>query len=93
MIIGLLKIDLHIHDSSSLKEKRMVTKSLKDKLRRQFNIAITETDNRDKWQVVNLGIATISTDTRYANQVLSGVVKFIEDLKEVEIIKYEIEMI
>lgn len=71
----------------------MVTKSLKDRLRRQFNITITETDNHDKWQLVNLGIATISTDTKYANQVLSGVVKFIEGLKEVEITKYEIEML
>lgn len=93
MIIGLLKIDLHIHDSHSLKEKRMVTKSLKDRLRRQFNITITETDNHEKWQLADLGIATISTDTRHANQVLSGVVKFIEDFKEAEIIRYEIEML
>lgn len=93
MIIGLLKIDLHIHDSGSLKEKRMVTKSLKDKLRRQFNIAVTETDNYDKWQAVSLGITTISTETRHANQVLSRVVQFIENLKEAEIVKYEIEML
>lgn len=93
MTIGLLKIELHIPDSSSLKEKRMVIKSLKDKLRRQFNIAITETDNHDKWQMANLGIATISTETRHANQILSGVVKFIEELKEVQVIKYNIEMI
>lgn len=93
MIIGLLKIDLHIHDSSSLKEKRMVTNSLKDKLRRQFNIAITETDNHDKWQALNLGIVTISTETKHANQVLSQVVEFIEDLKEAYVVKYEIEML
>lgn len=93
MTIGVLKINLHIYDSSSLKEKRMVTKSLKDRLRRQFNITITETDNHDKWQIANLGIATIATSTKHANQVLSGVVKFIEDLREVEIIKYEIEML
>lgn len=93
MIIGLLKIDLHIQNSGSLKEKRMVTKSLKDRLRRQFNITVTETDNHDKWQAASLGIATISTDTKYANQVLSQVVNFIENAKEAEIIKYEIEML
>lgn len=93
MVIGLLHIHLHIHDSHSLKEKRMVVKSLKDRLRRQFNISITETENHDKWQLVNLGAVTISTDTKYANQVLSGVVKFIEDVKEVEILRYEMEML
>lgn len=92
MTIGLLKIDLHIPDSGSLKEKRMVTKSLKDRLRRKFNITITESDNHDKWQRVTLGIATINTSARYANQILSGVVKFIEGTKEAEILKYEIEM-
>ncbi len=93
MTIGLLELNLHIHDSHSLKEKRMVTKSLKDRLRRKFNIAITETDNHDKWQIANFGIATISTDTKHANQVLSGIVRFIEDSKEVELIKYEIQML
>lgn len=93
MVIGLLHIHLHIHDSHSLKEKRMVIKSLKDKLRRQFNISVTETDNHDKWQLANIGVATISTDTKHANQILSGVVKFIEDLKEAEMLKYEMEML
>lgn len=71
----------------------MVIKSLKDKLRRQFNISVTETDNHDKWQLANIGVATISTDTKHANQILSGVVKFIEDLKEAEMLKYEMEML
>lgn len=71
----------------------MVLKSLKERLRRQFNISITETDAQDKWQYTSLGIVTISTDNRHANQMLSNVVEFIETLRGLDIIKYNIEML
>lgn len=93
MTIGLLQVELSIHNSHSLKEKRMVLKSLKDRIRKQFNISITETDHQDKWQYATLGIVTISTDIRHTNQVLSQVVEFIETNREVDIIKYNIEML
>lgn len=93
MTIGLLQIELNIHNSHSLKEKRMVLKSLKDRLRRQFNISIAETDAQDKWQYASLGIVTISTDSRHANQVLSRTVEFIEAIRGMDIIKYRVEML
>lgn len=71
----------------------MVLKSLKDRLRKQFNISIAEVDNHDKWQYATLGIVSISTDNRHTNQVLSRVVDFIEPLREVDIIKYKVEML
>lgn len=92
MVIGLLKIEISIHDSHSLKEKRSVLKSLKDRLRRQFNISIAEIAYHDKWQNAHLGIAAVSSDNRHVNQQLSQVVDFIETIKQVEISHYQVEI-
>ncbi len=50
MPVGLLTLELHIPDAQSLKDKRQVLRSLKDKLRRQFNVAVAELDHHDVWQ-------------------------------------------
>jgi len=93
MTIGFLRLELYIHNSFSLKDKRRVLKSIKDRLRKYFNVSISEISENDKWQLANLGVVTISTDTRHANQTLSKVVDFIEENKEIEISKYNIEML
>ena len=93
MTIGFLEVELNIHNSHSLKEKRMILKSLKERLRKQFNISITETDGQDMWQYTSFGVVTISTENRHANQVLSKVINYIEMQKNVDIIQYRMEML
>ena len=92
MIIASCLLDLHLPESHSLKEKRSVIKSLKDTLRNQFNISITEIDHQDLWQRAILGVALIAPDTRFANQVLSKVVKAVEGDLRVELLDYKIEI-
>lgn len=78
MTVGLLELDLSIPGARSLKEKRMSLRSLKDRLRRTFNIAVAETDYQDVWQSAEICVVTVSTDTRAANRLLSHVVEHIE---------------
>ena len=59
MTIGILRFSLFIHDSNSLKEKRMVLHSLKAKLRNNFNIALTQIEDEDKWQKATLAAVGI----------------------------------
>lgn len=92
MIIASCLLDLHLPESHSLKEKRSVIKSLKDTLRNQFNISITEIDHQDLWQRAILGVALIAPNTRFANQVLSKVVKAVEEDLRVELLDYKIEI-
>lgn len=93
MIIGILKIDLFLPGSSSLKGKRMVLKSLKDRVRRNFNVSVSELDDHDKWQKAHLGIAAIGSDKKVVNSHLDKVVNFIETLRDVTISDYEMEII
>ena len=78
MIVACLRIRLHLSGCSSLKEKRFVLKSLKDRLRNRFNVALCEYGSQDKWQLADLGVATVTTGTRGADSVLQAVVNFME---------------
>ena len=68
--IALLTLDIHIPHAQSLKDKRMVIRSLKDRLRSKFNVSVAETDHQDLWQRAMLSVATVGSDEAYARQTL-----------------------
>jgi hypothetical protein len=68
--IGVLTLEIHIEDAHSLKDKRHVVKSLKDRLRGKFNVAVSEIDHQDLWQRSVVAAVTVSTDQQHAGQVL-----------------------
>jgi uncharacterized protein len=73
MPVGLLTLEIHIPDAQSLKDKRQVLRSLKDKLRRQFNVAVAELDHHDVWQRSVVGVVTLSNDERQVQESLQKV--------------------
>lgn len=73
MPVGLLTLDLHIPDARSLKDKRQVLRSLKDRLRGQFNIAVAELDHHDAWQRSLVGVVTVSNEEQHVENTLRNV--------------------
>ena len=73
--------------SQSLKEKRLVLKRIKDKVRRSFNVSIAETGYMEKWQRSELGLAAVSNESGNAEGRLNKVIKMIESQNEIEIIR------
>ena len=73
MPIGLLTLEIHIGDARSLKDKRQVLRSLKDKLRRDFNVAVAELEHHDTWQRSVVGVVTISNEEKHLREVLQKV--------------------
>ncbi|MBV8897783.1 MAG: DUF503 domain-containing protein [Acidobacteriaceae bacterium] len=71
--IGVLTLDIHVESSHSLKEKRHVVKSLKDRLRERFNVSVAEIDFLDSWQNSVVAAVTISNDRVRAEQILQAV--------------------
>jgi len=92
MHVGVCTIHLRLFDSSSLKDKRRVIKSIKDRVRNKFNVSIAEIDELDKWQWAILGIACVSNDSAFTNSVLSNVVEYINNIGIVDLVDYEIEI-
>src|SRR5207248_3327451 len=71
--IGVLTLELRLVESHSLKEKRHVVQSLKDRLRNKFNISVAEIDHQDTWQRATLAAVTVASDHTHAAKVLQSV--------------------
>ena len=71
--IGVLTLELRIESSHSLKEKRHVVQSLKDRLRHKFNVSVAEIGHQDLWQRATVAAVTVSSDRENAEKVLRGV--------------------
>ncbi len=91
MIVGTLKLRLAMRDCHSLKEKRRVLKSLKDRLANGFNIAVAETDLQDVWQSAELGIAAVGNETPFVDKVLAAVVERVRVEPGVYLVDYQTE--
>jgi uncharacterized protein YlxP (DUF503 family) len=71
-------VTLHLAGSASLKDKRQVVRSLVDRLRRQFNVAVAEVEEQESWQTAVLGLAVVSNEAGHAARQLDRVVEAIE---------------
>ena len=92
MQVGVCTIFLRIPESHSLKQKRQVVKSVVDRVKNRFNVAIAEVDALDSHQTAVLGAAAISSDSRHVNRTLSYVTNFIEETSAAELTDYKIEL-
>jgi uncharacterized protein len=71
--IGVLTLELRLENSHSLKDKRHVVASLKERLRNKFNVAVAEIAYQDLWQRAAVAAVTVSSDHTHAEKVLRGV--------------------
>jgi uncharacterized protein YlxP (DUF503 family) len=71
--IGVVTLELRLENAHSLKEKRHVVESLKDRLRHKFNVAVAEIEYQELWQRSAIAAVTVSSDRVHAEKVLRGV--------------------
>lgn len=93
MIIGILKIKIYIPWAHSLKEKRMVVKSLCAKVGNKFNVSIAEVEEQDTHQTIVLGVACVAGSAALADSICDNVLNFIESNTEGDIVNIERELI
>lgn len=77
MVIGVRSFELHLAGAHSLKDKRSVLKSIKDRLHNEFNVSVAETARHDAWQTAELTVCIVSSERRHAESVLASVDRFI----------------
>lgn len=93
MVIGNAIVELHIPGANSLKDKRRVLKSARDRIRVRFNVSIAELEKQDCWREATLGLACISNDSRHAYCSLQVVIRFLEQVSGIEVVDYSIQII
>ena len=74
MVIGILQVELLIGEAASLKDKRRVVMSLKDRLHRDHAVAVAEVDQQEKHQIAVLGIVNVSNSVPHTQSVLDKIV-------------------
>ena len=93
MTVGVCRIKIRLPENDSLKGKRRVVKSLMEKLRNKFNIAVAEVDDNDRWQIATIGLTCVSNDARHAREMLDRAVEFVQQTRlDAELLESEIEI-
>lgn len=92
MVTVTLQVDLRLLGAPhSLKEKRMIVRSLKDRIRSRFAVAIAEVGGEDLWQRTILGVAAVSNEKNQAQSVIYKILHFIESSGKVEVVDSQVE--
>lgn len=89
MKTGTLKVRLYTDGAQSLKDKRSVIRSLKDRIRDRFNASVAEVDDQDLWQCATLGIAVVGTDETFVGKVLDKITDFLRNNPRAALIDIE----
>src|SRR3954471_5179762 len=92
MVVGLLTIELYVPGSQSLKDKRMVLRRIKDRLKK-FNVAVSEVEYQDLWQRAALAIVTVSTDQAHADRELAAAAEEIDRVEPGLITRTDVEFL
>ena len=93
MIIGVLELQVSVFDAMTLKDKRRVIKSLKDRVSNKFNVSIAEVDHHESVRTCVLGVAMVANDSRFVDSVLSKVVELVRRIPQLSLIDYHIETV
>ena len=91
MPIGLLTLEIHIPDARSLKDKRQVLRSLKDRLRAHYNVAVAELAHQETWQRSRVGVVSISGDGKHLEESLGQIAAESERLLGRDLVSQAVE--
>jgi uncharacterized protein YlxP (DUF503 family) len=93
MVVGVLRLELRLPESHSLKEKRSKLRAIKARVQQKFNVSIAECDDHDIWQRAILGVSQVGPDQPHVDRCLREVVGFIDDLQLVELGEERVEFL
>jgi uncharacterized protein len=93
MHIGILQFDLAIDSAQSLKDKRRVVRSIKDRLHRDHMVSVAEMEYLDVWNKAGLGLVACSRDATYLQGVLDAIVRKLETHPEARLEHYALDIV
>jgi uncharacterized protein YlxP (DUF503 family) len=93
MIVGAALVELHVHGSRSLKQKRGVVRSVVQRVRDRHNVSVAEVGGQDTWQRAVLGISTAGSEAARVRRTLERVMEFIESLHLAEVRATDVELL
>lgn len=92
MIVGIVYLEMYIPQAGSLKEKRSILSSLKQKILNQFNVSVAEVDFFDKWQRAAFGIGVVSAEMAHLDSILAKLEAFIAQEFRITITRWDVRL-
>ena len=92
MIVGSLRVRLLVREARTLKDKRQVLRSIKDRLRNEFNVSVAEVDAQDNRQLIVLGLALVGNEAKYVRTTLEHIVAALRSHPVAELLDHELEV-
>jgi uncharacterized protein YlxP (DUF503 family) len=86
LVLGTLEVELIVAESHSLKARRRVVRSLKDRIRGRHNVSVADVGDQNLWQRISLGVAVVTNDRRFADEVLAKVLDTIASDHRVDVV-------
>ena len=93
MVIAVLRVEFYIHGATSLKDKRMVIRGIKDRVSKKFNVSIAELDYQDKWQRAQIGIVQVGSDYGYVEKTMNSIFNILDSNDFAEIVEHSLEFL
>lgn len=93
MIVGVLRFRLAVFEARTLKDKRRVTKSLKDRLAVRHNVSVAEVDDLEHCQAATFGVAMVANESRFVESALAKIVDEVRACPHASLLQYEIELL
>jgi uncharacterized protein YlxP (DUF503 family) len=92
MILGSLRLRLLLREARTLKDKRQVVSSVKDRIRQRFNVSVAEVEALDNRQLAVLGVAMVGNETRHVRGTLEQIVEALRRHPVAELLDHEIDV-
>lgn len=93
MIVGAALVEIRVHGSQSLKQKRGVVRSIARRVRNRFNLSVAEVGGQDTWQRAVIGLSTVGLQGGEVRAVLDRAIDFIEELHLAEVTDSDVELV
>jgi len=93
MLVGILHMQVSVFDAMSLKDKRRVIKSLKDRIGNKYNVSIAEVGHNDSIRTCMLGVAMVGNERRFLESALSKIVDYVRKFGQLSLIDYSLETV
>ncbi len=91
MKVGIMQVSLYIPGAQSLKEKRMVIKSIKDKVSQKYNVSIDEVEYQEKWQRSVIGIAQVGRDIKSIERNFNSIYQILLNNYSIQVVDRLVE--
>ena len=92
MIVGTMEVRLLLREARTLKDKRQVVNSIKDRLRNNFNVSVAEVEQQDNRQLAVLGLAVVGNEAHYLKTALGQILEALRSHPVAELVGHEMEV-